>query len=142
MSREDLIQGIVENMARCQRPANFSSWQKIGLSHAQIGLLYMLLYHQSLQAKQAAEYLGVSKSAVSQLLEPLVEKKLIERQPDPKDRRIVMLSLSAKGRQAMKNISKHKFAGFRSRLENLSDKELAQLAGLAGKLGQSSANKQ
>jgi MarR family transcriptional regulator, 2-MHQ and catechol-resistance regulon repressor len=141
MNREALIQEIVENMARCQRPANLSLWQKIGLSHAQMGILYMLLYHQNLQAKQISEYLGVSKSAVSQLIEPLVEKRYIERLPAPSDRRIVMLSLSAKGRQAMKRLSKYKFAGFRSRLESLPEKDLDQLAGLVRKLSQSSTNK-
>jgi DNA-binding MarR family transcriptional regulator len=134
MSREDLIQEIVENMARCQRPGNFSGWQKIGISHAQVGLLFMLSYHQKLQSKQVAHYLGVSKSAVSQLIDPLLDKQLIKREPDPQDRRIVCLSLSNKGRAVVKNLASQKFAGFRSRLAKLSTSELNQLAGLSRKL--------
>jgi MarR family transcriptional regulator, organic hydroperoxide resistance regulator len=142
MNREDLIQDITETLARCQRPANFAAWQQVGLSRAQIGLLFMLSYHGRLQAKQVAEYLGVSKSAVSQLIDPLVEKGLITRQTEVRDRRIVSLKLSNKGAQALKKISRHKYAGFRSRLETLTNNELEQLAKLVRKICQSSTNKQ
>ena len=134
MKREVVIQEIVENLARCQRPASLSSWQKIGLSHAQVGLLFMLSYHQRLQAKQVALFLGVSNSAVSQLIDPLEEKRLIKREPDRQDRRIAYLSLSAKGNQLVKKLSRHKFAGFRSRLDSLSTGDLNQLAELSRKL--------
>lgn len=140
MSKEDLIQEIVENMARCQRPASFSTWQKTGLSHAQTGLLFMLSYHQRLQVKQIALFLGVSKSAVSQLAEPLLAKKLIERETDSADRRIVFLSLSHKGKQTLKKLAQHKYAGFRSRLEKLPARDLEQLAQISRQLSVTQIN--
>jgi DNA-binding MarR family transcriptional regulator len=134
MDREDLTQQIVESLAKCQRPANFAGWQKIGLSHAQLGLLFMLSYHKELQARQIAEYLGVTRSAVSQLTDPLLEKGLISRQNDPKDRRIARLSLTVKGSKLFKKINKLKFAGLRSRLAALDDKELKQLEDFCRKM--------
>ena len=141
MNREDLIQEVVELMARCQRPVNFSAWQKLGISHSQVGLLFMLSYHKRLQAKQIAEYLGISKSAVSQLADPLIKKGLLGRQIDPKDRRIAHLTLTTAGQKEIKKLHKLKYSGLRSRLDNLSTTELKQLANLARKIAAAPLNK-
>ena len=85
MNREDLIQEVVESIAKCQRPASFTKWREVGLSHAQLGMLFMLSYHRKLQVKQIAEYLGISKSAASQVVTPLTAKGLVERQVDAGD---------------------------------------------------------
>jgi DNA-binding MarR family transcriptional regulator len=134
MRREDLIQEIVENIARCQRPANFSKWHEIGLSHAQLGMLFMLSHHKQLQIKQIAQYLGISKSAASQVITLLTDKGLVERRVEPADRRVVHLMLTAKGAGVVKKLHKFKFAGLRSRLENLSAQELEKLAVLCKKM--------
>ena len=134
MSREELIQGIVEDLARCQRPAMNASWKQFGLSHAQMSMLYLLFYHKSSSPKQIAEFLGITKSAVTQLLDPLVDEGLVKRQPDPKDRRYVQLSLTTDGRAVLKKMATHKFAGLRSRLESLSTAELDSLSSLCRKL--------
>lgn len=134
MKREDLIQQIVESLARCQRPAGPTAWKTLGLSHAQMGMLFMLRYHRQPSSKQIAEFLGVSKSAVSQLLDPLVDKGLVKRQNDPKDRRIIRLSLTPKGLQTLKKLHRLKFAGVRSALYSLGAKELNQLADLHSKV--------
>lgn len=136
MNREDLIQEVIENIARCQRPANFSGWQKIGLSHSQIGMIFMLHFYKRLQVKQVADHLGISKSAASQMLDSLADKGLVARQPDLKDRRIIHFSLTAKGSQALKKLNKLKFAGMRSRLDSLSSKDLEILAAISRKAAQ------
>jgi DNA-binding MarR family transcriptional regulator len=134
MSKEDLIQEIVENIARCQRPANLADWQKIGLPHSQVSMLFMLSYHKQLQIKQIAGFLGVTKSAASQMMESITNKGLASRQTDLKDRRIVRFSLTPKGVQALKKIHKFKFAGMRSRLESLSSQDLNALADISRKM--------
>jgi DNA-binding MarR family transcriptional regulator len=134
MNREDLIQEIVESIAKCQRPANFSTWQEIGLSHAQLGMLFMLSYHRKLQVKQIAEYLGISKSAASQVVTPLAAKGFVERPIDSQDRRIVHLTLTTVGIKALKQLHKFKFAGIRSAVNNLNDKEISQFHGLCQKM--------
>ena len=134
MSREELVQEIIENIARCQRFGKTPLWKESGLSHSQVGMLFMLSHYKQLQVKQIADYLGITKSAASQLLEPLSQRGLVARQIDPKDRRIAHFKLSPAGVKLLKRINKFKFAGFRSRLENLSDDELKQLAGLSRKM--------
>jgi DNA-binding MarR family transcriptional regulator len=124
MSREELIQGIIENLARCQRPAMDANWKQFGLSHAQMSMLYLLFYHKRSNAKQIAEFLGITNSAVAQLMDPLVDKGLVSRQHDSKDRRIVHLSLTPEGRGVLKKLSRHKFAGLRTALGALDDEDL------------------
>jgi MarR family transcriptional regulator, organic hydroperoxide resistance regulator len=134
MDKEELIQGIVENLAKCQRPALNAGWKALGLSHAQMSMLYLLFYHAQSNVKEIADFLGISKSAVSQLLDPMVDKGLVSRHNDLKDRRIVRISLTAKGKQTLKKLAKYKFAGLRSALQNLDQKELAELYRLHKKM--------
>lgn len=127
MVKEELIQSIIENMARCQRPGLNSSWKELGLSHAQVSMLYLVAYHKQASVKQVAEYLGITKSAVSQLMDPLAQKGYVSRQPDAADRRIIRLSLTSQGRSLLTKLAKHKFAGLRSALETLNPGELDAL---------------
>lgn len=134
MSREELVQEIVENLSRCQRPSRQNAWRQLGLSRAQAGMLFMIAHHKKLQVKQIADFLGITKSAASQLLEPLSQKGLVRRQVDPQDRRIAHFYLTEAGVKHLKKIHKLKYAGLRSRLEKLSGAELRQLADLSRKL--------
>ncbi len=134
MKREDLIQEVVESLARCQRLQGPTAWKALGVSHAQVGMLFMLFHHREANVKQISEYLGITKSAVTQLLDPLVDKKLVNRQDDPKDRRFVRLSLTNDGLRLLKKLNKLKFAGVRSAIDSLNTKELSQLADLHRKM--------
>src|SRR5476649_35398 len=124
MSKEELIQQIVENLARCQRPSFNLAWKKLGLSHAQLSMLFILFYHPDASAKEIAGFLDISKSAISQIIDPLADKKMVARQEDPKDRRIIRLALTAKGKATVNKLHKLKSTGLRSALENLSTAEL------------------
>ena len=134
MSREDLIQEVIENIARCQRPSNLAGRQKMGLSYSQVSMLYMLHYHKQLQVKQVADYLSITKSAASQMLDALASKGLVDRQTDSKDRRIVRFCLSDEGKTTLKKLNKLRFSSMRSRLESLSEKDLDQLAAISRKM--------
>lgn len=134
MSKEDLIQEVIENIARCQRPSNLAGRQKLGLSYSQVSMLYMLHYHKQLQVKQVADYLSVTKSAASQMLDSLSTKGLVDRRADIKDRRIVRFSLSGGGIKTLKNLNKLRFSSMRTRLEGLSQEELMTLATVVRKM--------
>lgn len=134
MSRDNQVQAIVEMLLKLHKPSDKSGWKKIGLSHAQMGMLYLLSFHEQTNVNQTAVFLGVSKSAVTQLADSLETKGLIARHNDPKDRRVVHLSLTANGRQTMKKLARHKYDGVRAGIENLSDKELDQFYALITKM--------
>lgn len=54
--------------------------------------------------------MGVSKQAVSQIVDTLVARGYVNRDPDPADRRRMRLSLTARGREAAK-VSRRAVAG-------------------------------
>jgi len=135
MRKEVLIQDIIESLGRCQR-SNFHSmpWEKLDLSHAQLGMLFLISYHKRSSVKEIAGLMGVTKSAVTQIMAPLIDKGLVRRRLDIKDRRIAHLSLAPKGRRLIKNLSRHKSAGLRTALYNLSDKDLEQIHSIFSKM--------
>jgi DNA-binding MarR family transcriptional regulator len=134
MLKEQQIQGIIENISRLQRAVSPAVWEKSDLSRAQVGMLYMLYYHHGTSMKRVAEHLSISKSAVSQLLEPLIDKGLITRQADTQDRRTAVIKLAPKGIKALKVFNQHKTLGIRSALDSLSAEELEVLAKLHSKM--------
>ena len=79
----------------------FSAGEQINLSD-----LYCMELNSFLAGVQSAGFIGfsdvqkalnISKAALSQVLSILERKKYVNRQPDPKDRRRIMLSLTPEG---------------------------------------------
>jgi DNA-binding MarR family transcriptional regulator len=141
MDREQRIQTIIEDIGRLQRTVSPSVWQESGLSRAQAGMLYMLHYHQGANMKQISEHLSVSKSAASQLLEPLIDKGLVSREPNAQDRRSAVVRTTPKGLKVLKAIKQRKMLGIRSALDLLTADELEVLAGLHTKMAAAVINK-
>ena len=134
MTREDTIQEVIERLARLQRPAEHGAWNVLGQSHAQVGMMYMLFYHKDASMKQIASYLDVTQSAVTQLIEPLLTRGMVERRTDLKDRRVARLGLTSKGLGVLKKFKKLKTEGLRTALNSLADADLDNLAVLTRKM--------
>lgn len=85
--------------------------------------------HYSNTPLAVAEYLGLTKGTVSQSLKVLEAKGLLEKQPDPHDRRSVHLQLSATAHELLEVVAPPQF--LRAALEQMGDKgqELQHLFG-------------
>lgn len=64
---------------------------------------------------ELADFIGLSQSAASQAVERLVEDKMIARQDDKSDRRVVRLKLTKKGQEELEKTHKAK----RERLQKI-----------------------
>ena len=73
-----------------------------GLSMAQLGALFQIRHRGGCGVTELADELGVTSSAVSQLLERLVHQGLILRSEDPGDRRAKQVVLTDKGLQVLR----------------------------------------
>jgi DNA-binding MarR family transcriptional regulator len=79
--------------------------------------------------------LMLTSSGTTKRLDRLEQAGLIERAPDPQDRRGVLFRLTASGREVIDATTEAHLANERRLLASLSDAEREQLAGLLRKLG-------
>ena len=75
-----------------------------GLTLRQLRALGIIDHDQPLNLSTLAEGLGVNASNASRTCDQLVDRGLVERTRNPDDRRGILLSLSARGRQALATI--------------------------------------
>jgi DNA-binding MarR family transcriptional regulator len=141
MSRSDTIQGIIENFSRLSHSnlkKHHACRHRFGgdtdLSPAQIGVMHAISHHRKMTTNKMAEAMGVTKSAISQVAEPLVKEGFLERIVDENDRRIAHLSVTHKGHKLMHIFKKHAVENSRDALEALTDEELELLHGLSQKM--------
>jgi DNA-binding MarR family transcriptional regulator len=63
--------------------------------------------HQGVRAIDIARQVGISKQAVSKLVDELVQKGYLELKPDPSDGRASLVFMSPKGNEFLKKAIKH-----------------------------------
>ena len=105
--------------------------QKCGpgeLTHGQIRALFTLDVKREATAGELAKAAELSPASMSTMLDHLERDAIVERRRDDHDRRVVVVSLTAKGRELLE----HKRAVWRTRwqeaLADVSDEHLAAAA--------------
>ena len=78
----------------------------LGLSPAQVGILWNLASHPDMTQRSMADLLGAYPSRLVLLLDELEKKGLLERRPDPKDRRSHALRLTEAGQARLEEIGR------------------------------------
>jgi DNA-binding MarR family transcriptional regulator len=110
----------------------------IGLSWAKLSALKGLAdAGESLPLGQLAERLCCVKSNITQLIDRLEADGLVERKPDPNDRRTKLAALTPAGRKAVKDGTRVQQAAEREVLSRLTLDEAQQLSTLLSKIGSS-----
>jgi DNA-binding MarR family transcriptional regulator len=113
-----------------------SKLNAIGLSLAKLAALKALSEAgESLALTQLAERLSCVKSNITQLVDRLEADGLVERKPDPNDRRTRLAALTAAGRKASQDGLRVLRDAERKVLGKLTATEAQQLGSLLSKLG-------
>jgi DNA-binding MarR family transcriptional regulator len=92
-----------------------------GLTMAQFGAMLNIYHKGACGVSDIGNDLGVTNSAASQMLERMVQQKIITRTEDPNDRRVKQIVLTEKGCQILEE-SSHANQGW---LEELASKMTA-----------------
>ena len=82
----------------------------------------------NLTMSELAKALMMTKPQLTHLVEALVTLGLVERRSDAKDRRVIILSLTEKGRVLGENMKRRVRENIKKRLANLTPTELTQMA--------------
>lgn len=99
-----------------------------GLTPSQRSVLASLDRCGPITLSRLAEVEAVSRPAVSGIASRLEEKGLIERRPNPADRRSALVALSAEGRTVLQEGRRERTAVLAMGMERLSDEERRLLA--------------
>lgn len=110
------------------------AWEELGLSFPQLRILFNVRNQPGIGLRDLAERFGISRSAVSQQVDKLVVRGMLERSDNPDDRRHLYLKLTEDGEQATGELSRTIRERVHVLLNRLSDPELQDLHRLLTKL--------
>lgn len=95
-------------------------------------MTYFILTHLAscgpLRGADLSDAFGMDKGGVSRQVQTLVDLGLVERRPDPQDRRAILVDATDVGRQRLEEISRRRSDRFDERLSTWSDAELSAFA--------------
>jgi len=77
---------------------------QVDLTLPQYTLLYQLTILGTVSMTEVSDSLGITKPAVTNLVDRLEEKKCLKRVPNAKDRRVIQLEILPKGRKIITEI--------------------------------------
>ena len=94
---EENIGTMVAQVARLMRRSFDERARKIGVTRPQWQVLSLLIRNEGINQGRLADLLEVEPITVGRMIDRLQEAELVERRPDPADRRAWRLFNSAKG---------------------------------------------
>ena len=104
------------------------------LAPSQWMALFLISRQEGIGIKELAAQLGISSSAATQLVDSLVAKGMLLRQPSPDDRRALRLSLPEESRQKIEAMKVQRLERFYAVFSPLDDNEFRTLIGLLDKV--------
>jgi DNA-binding MarR family transcriptional regulator len=105
---------------------NQRAWLALDLTMPQVKVLFSTLRAGRLKASAIAELLSVGPSAVTPVVDALVDKKLVRREPDGDDRRVIWIVPTAQGRTLLERLLGTGRDSLAAVLETLSPTELLE----------------
>jgi MarR family 2-MHQ and catechol resistance regulon transcriptional repressor len=108
---------------------------KAGLTPSQFGALECLYHCGPMCQKTLAEKILRSGSNMTTVVDNLEKRGLVQRDPDPEDRRYFSVRLTGKGRQLIARVMPRHVEAVVREMSSLTGTELDALRGLCRKLG-------
>jgi DNA-binding MarR family transcriptional regulator len=137
-NREDIMQTLIQRMMSVMRHVKHGGMLPgvPALSPPQVHLLFIIAAGKEagISVKDLAERSSVTPGAITQFVDGLVEQRLVAREGDPNDRRIVRLKLTDLAKSQFENFRKEHLASMFKIFEALTDEEIKQLIALFTKM--------
>ena len=116
----EILPGFVKEMARRQMPPAVREGK---LTIQQIFLLEYLTMKESSIMSELARYMHVSLSAVTGLIGRMVKSGLVRRHYDEKDRRVIIIKPTRKGRRIATEIRRMRYKFIMATFSKISEEE-------------------
>ena len=138
IDRQKLLQNLIEKFNKTIY--GLHKGQKFPFANAilsqQQGIILFYLFERKDEAsvKEIAKFLRVTSGAVTQMIDSLIKKKLVKREENRADRRVVNIKLTEKTESQFEAFKKNYFAKAIRAFRGLNEEEIAQLTFLLGKV--------
>ena len=108
-------------------PEQTSSLLDYDLTLQQLRVFAFILTRGQTPISKVADALGIRPNVATGIVQRLVDRELIERREDPRDRRIRLVTVTSRGLALVDELSEIVLAKWRELLDRLSDEQLRQL---------------
>ena len=135
-SRKKNIERLMQSVSVVRRSmmVGFSATKKAIIPPSQACVLRYIACHDQANIKALAEYLHISSSAVTQLIDSLVKKGYVVRTSHVDDRRVVFIRFAPKAQTLFEEFKAHGIQNMTDLFEVFTDEELEQYAYLNAKI--------
>jgi|GEM_PF-623840 DNA-binding MarR family transcriptional regulator len=127
LSKEDwnnILQRIMTSYNDISKSINPKGLLKINLTAAQIKLLTCFSDREELNMSELSRNLGVSMPTMTAMVDRLVNSKMVKRERDTIDRRIVRAGLTDSGREMLRKLVRIRKKEMEKILMNLTEEEM------------------
>jgi DNA-binding MarR family transcriptional regulator len=143
-TRTQLLEQLLNHLGYISRsisaPHGFAFGDLV-LTKPQVNIFFFVAHHQEgVSVKDIAKFLNVTKGAVTQFIDALVEKNLVKREEDAHDRRVQRIRLTEFAESRFDQFKKSYYLSLNKLFDALTDKEVEQLVSLLEKLRLSDAS--
>jgi DNA-binding MarR family transcriptional regulator len=132
--RNDTLAETFWSLARQLRRASLESLARWDITPSQSRAVRVLTRHGVMRLSDLAEHLRIAARSTTEVVDSLEEKGLLERQPDPHDRRATLIALSASGVALAEGIQSSRGTEAERVFDRLSTTDRAHLARILNKL--------
>lgn len=136
--REKLLQSLMEKLGQIMKGTHAINNVPFGdpqLSRPQFIILFFIAPKKSgATVKDLAKFMGVTPGAVTQFIDVLVEKKLVNREESSRDRRTINIKLTNLAKKQFYHFKKEYFKNLSNAFTNLTTAEISQFIRLIEKI--------
>lgn len=101
----DKMEMIMVSISKKLRPLIEKNMQPFGITGPQYHIMKMLKREGPARATQLADMMNVKPSAITVIIDRLIERGLVERCHSDTDRRVVMMQLTKAGEELVETVS-------------------------------------
>lgn len=124
--------GVVSRRLRAASLASLSAWD---VTPSQMRTIRMLAAHEGgMRSSELAAHLHIAPRSATEVIDALEAKGLVQRSPDPTDRRATLVSLTSRGAELMDEVRRARGLESEKLFEQLSQTDRVHLARILGRL--------
>ncbi|MBL7191435.1 MarR family transcriptional regulator [bacterium] len=113
------LQKVTEELSELYIRIQYNRSNRLGLTAAEAKCLLCFNREKYLTVKGISGCLNLVKSRISRLIDGLENKMLVQRTPDPNDKRICLISLTVKGERVLHDLQKCCYENFARILKDI-----------------------